>query len=365
MNHKTGLYLILMMLLGMTTFVGCLPDASRLGPPTTEPSETWVEADLKTLVLSTLEWNRQFRRLSVERNAAWQVLHGAVAYGKDLELDVDGSAVPALKYLFDGGSMRGWDLRVGDPLPGTDRRGVRVTVEEGSFTGQGHVDQFLGYLSQAKVPIDTPLLIHGQVFRLEDWARQAQRDICQNPYREYSWTLIALTNYFPNDTQWVGTDGQTWALESFVKFEAEQDLSRSACGGMHRLMGLAHAVRYRERLGGKMDGGWHKAKAVLEDAVTKAKRFQNSDGSFSTRHTERPSNSSDLTTCIGATGHTLEFLAFTLPAHELKQPWMERAVVRLCKMLQAAENTDLECGGGYHALAGLSLYASKRFTQID
>ena len=44
--------------------------------------------------------------------------------------------------------------------------------------------------------------------------------------------------------------GRSWpvlrgmTLEPLVRFEAQQDLSERACGGMHRLMGLAHAVRY-------------------------------------------------------------------------------------------------------------------------
>jgi hypothetical protein len=343
-------------------FVGCLPTEPF---PTKEMKNENVSPEasgkLQQLVESTIDFNLRNRILRADRNAAWQVIHGAVAFGSDLPLQVDGQVVPALDYLFAGGDLPGWDLRVGDVIPATKRVGIRTTVEEGSFTGQGHVDQFLGYLSQAAVPLTTTLQVNGKEFLLEDLARQAQRDICQNPYREYSWTLIALCNYFPNDSQWQGTDGKMWSLESFVAFEAEQDLGNSACGGMHRLMGLAHAVRCREKTGGRMEGGWLKAKQVVQSSIDKAKRFQNSDGSFSTRYTVRPGNSADLSTCLSATGHTLEFLAYALNSDELTELWVENGVEKLCQMLELVKDDDLECGGIYHALAGLKLYARKRF----
>jgi hypothetical protein len=343
-------------------FIGCLPnDSSLRNDLKNAPGNAVANDKLQNLVESTIESNLRNRILRADRNAAWQVIHGAVAFGADLPLEVDGQVVPALDYLFAGGELPGWELRLGDVLPTTKRVGIRTTVQEGSFTGQGHVDQFLGYLSQVAIPLSTPLTLHGKEYRLEDLARQAQRDIGQNPYKEYSWTLIAMCNYFPNETQWEGTDGNTWSLESFVAFEAEQDLGSSACGGMHRLMGLAHAVRCREKNGARMEGGWLKAKQVVQASIDKAKRFQNSDGSFSTRYTVRPGNSADLSTCISATGHTLEFLAYSLNNDELREPWVELGVSKLCQMLESVKDDDLECGGIYHALAGLKLYARKCF----
>lgn len=348
--------------LGVSLITGCLPSPDKVTLEKPESAAATVNPDeLREIVELTLDRNLRLRGLAQNRNAAWQVIHGAVAYGDKLLMEVEGESVLALPYLFQGGELAGWELREGDLIPQTGRKGIRVSVEEGSYTGQGHVDQFLGYLSQVNVPLNTKIMVGGKEHTFEDWARQAQRDICQNPYQEYSWTLIALTNYFPTETQWEGTDGKQWTLEPFVEREANQDLTRSACGGMHRLMGLAHSVRYREKQGGRFEGGWLKAKQVVESSIAKAKAFQNSDGSFSTRYTDRPGNSADLSNCIGATGHTLEFLAYALPAEELKAPWMEKAVLRLCEMLHSAEPADLECGGGYHALAGLRLFADRRF----
>lgn len=318
---------------------------------------------LSETILATLRNNLEKRLLSSERNGAWQIIHGAIAYGDLLPLEVDGKSVPAIEYLLSGGTMNGWELSVGPPIPSTQRNGIVARVEAGSYIGQGHADQWLGYFSQIPLAMDRKVVVDDRSLTISDWARQAQWDVPKNPFKEYSWTLIALTNFFPDEQQWQASDGNAWTLEPLVRFEAEQDLSESACGGMHRLMGLAHAVQYRNRNKGLFDGGWALAKRVVDDAVEKARRFQNSDGSFSTNYTSRPGNSNDLSTCISATGHTLEFLSFKLNANELSEPWMERAAIRLCDMLKASEGIDLECGGVYHALAALKLYHRKRFAR--
>jgi hypothetical protein len=321
------------------------------------------EVPLPELIERTLQSNQKFRALKSDRNAAWQVLHGAIPYGESLQLEVEGTNQAALQYLFSGGELNGWNLKTGKPLPTTQRSGVHVPVEEGSYVGQGHPDQWIGYLSQVGVPLDRKLIVRGLELTILDWARQVQWDVPNNAQREYSWTLIALTNYFPDEREWVASDGKTWTLEPLVKYEAQQDLSASACGGMHRLMGLAHAIRYRGRMNDPVNEGWAIAKQVVDDAIESARKFQNSDGSFSTNYTVRSGNSPDLSTCISATGHTLEFLAFAMNRSDLSQAWLERAARRLCAMLKANESLDLECGGGYHALAGLKLYHQRRFLE--
>jgi len=318
-------------------------------------------ASLQTKIEKTLDDNLKKRSLSAQRNGAWQVIHGAVAYGDKTLIEIDGKDVPAIDYLLAGGPLPGWNLSVGPVLAGTQRRGILAPVEPGSFTGQGHTDQWLGYFSQIPLSLDREIWIDGQALKLRDWARQSQADVSNNPHLEYSWTLIALCNFFPNEPEWQASDGKTWTLEPLVRFEAQQDLGQSACGGMHRLMGLSHAVRYRKNLQGGFDGGWLMAKNVVESSIVAARNFQNSDGSFSTNYTTRPGNSIDLSASISSTGHTLEFLTYALEPSELAKPWMERAASRLCSMLKSAENIDLECGGTYHALAGLKLYLDRRF----
>jgi len=333
------------------------------GQSPTIPSSTTNAASLKDMIERTLQVNQKIRSLSAERNAAWQVIHGSIPYGDSLLLEIDGVDRPAIEYLLNGGELRGWDLTTSKVLPSTNRPGVLARVELGSFVGQGHPDQWLGYFSQIPLSLDRKMTVRGEVLSLLDWAHQVQWDVPNNAYLEYSWTLIALTNYFPQDREWIASDGKTWTLEPLVQFEAEQDLSESACGGMHRLMGLAHAVRYRKRLGDPFTGGWASAKKVVDDAIESARKFQNSDGSFSTNYTVRPGTSPDLATCISATGHSLEFLSYAMEPTDLSKEWLERACKRLCNMLKASESIDLECGGAYHALAGLKLYHDRRYSR--
>lgn len=349
---------------GVFSWVGCQPSAIQVASPdknTAENPASQSTESLQSLIDRTLAYNRDRRILSTERNAAWQVAHGSVAYGLDLPLQVGPARVLAFEHLLGGGAMRGWDLAAVGTHPTTKRPLVNASVQAGSYEGQGHVDQFLGYLSQTQPPLDLPILLDGTAATLEDWGRTAQWEVPNNPYREYSWTLIALTNRFPDDYEWKAADGNTWTLEPLVSFEAKQDLTTSPCGGMHRAMGLAHAVNYWKRRNMNFTGGWLEAQNKLRETVDIMRRYQNSDGTFSTNYTSRPGTSSDLSSRIGTTGHTLEVLAYALDKDELRKPWIEKSVRRLCEMLEAAKGEDLECGGLYHGLAGLRIYRNRVF----
>ena len=97
-------------------------------------------------------------------HGAWQVVHGILAFGPEFPLQHGDEVVPALDYLLGGGAVTGWRLRPGNP-------GVIAIVEEGSTTGQGHPDQWIGYLAQCGldgVSIDTPISVNGDT-RLRRW----------------------------------------------------------------------------------------------------------------------------------------------------------------------------------------------------
>ena len=53
--------------------------------------------------------------------------------------------------------MKGWNLRRGDLLDeSTMRYGIKSLLESGTKTGQGHTDQWLGYLSDCQLALDEP-----------------------------------------------------------------------------------------------------------------------------------------------------------------------------------------------------------------
>ena len=319
------------------------------------------QAELCRRIDAVLAEARDSRRLDAAVHGAWQAVHGILAFGEDLPIAHDGQVSPALDYLLGGGPITGWRLRPGTP-------GVVAIVEEGSTMGQGHPDQWLGYLSQCGIatdsdglvgglPLTTPITVGGREFTLADLLAQARHDI--RPGQECSWTLMALADYLPPDAAWEASDGRRWTTGDVVRMEAEADIFGAACGGAHRLYGLAAAVNAYRAVhpdGPPPGSGWAIAEDVLADCIDRARRFQQPDGSFSVQYFERPAASPDVFATLGATGHVFEVLAFVLDDESLAEPWVTRAAARLVTLLERTADVDVECGALYHAAHGLAIY---------
>ena len=332
--------------------------------PTGGPAVDAVAVDLPSLcgrIDRVLAHARDGRRLDARVHGAWQVVHGILAFGRDFQIAHDGTSSGALDYLLDGGRLAGWTLRPGIP-------GIVAPVEAGSTTAQGHPDQWLGYLAQCGlggIPADTRLRVGDADRTVADLLEQAKADI--RPGQEATWTLMALAAYLPPDAAWVAGDGSRWTTERVVEMEAEADLFGAACGGAHRAYGLAAALdAFRadaERKNGSrptaLAGGWARAAERLDDAVDRARRFQQADGSFSIHSFERSGTSSDVFAKLGATGHVFEVLAVALDDDRLAEPWVARAADRLVTMLENTADVEVECGALYPAAHGLLLYRSR------
>ena len=236
-------------------------------------------------------------------------------------------------------------------------------MELGSQSGQGHTDQWLANMVQAGLSLDQPVKVGSDAVTMQEWVNQSQWDVPRNLDREYSWTLIALNRCLPTDTTWTASDGQTWSIERLVEEEASQDLIDSACGGTHRAIALASALKRRRSEGGAIEGAWLEAEQVVEEAIARAREYQNRDGSFSTRFFERPGTSPDLALNLGCTGHTLEFLSIAVSDDTLNEPWMQRTVLYLCDVFRATRKVPLECGALYHSAHGLVLYRQRVFVR--
>ena len=306
---------------------------------------------------AALSHARDGRRLDASVHGAWQVVHGILAFGREFPLRHDGTESAALDYLLDGGRLPGWNLRAGSS-------GIVALVEEGSNTGQGHPDQWLGYLSQCGhhgIPRDTKLVVGGKAFTVNDLLTQAQADI--RPGQEATWTLMALSAYLPPDAAWTAGDGTKWNTERVVEMEADADIVASACGGAHRLYGLVAALQKHRAATGRtaeqLSGGWAAAQDVIDDCIDRARRFQQADGSFSIHSFERPGTSPDVFARLSATGHIFEVLSLVLDDERLAEPWVTRAAVRLVTLLEQTSDVDVECGALYHAAHGLLLYRDR------
>jgi hypothetical protein len=345
----------------LTAFDGRLPSASLADTLAPSAAPDPLVERMNNLLTHQLAQ----RGLDTTLHAAWQIMHGVVCYGSELMINTpDRGRVGALDYAFNDGLINGFELSLGDtPLPGTGRTGIRARVEPGSYIGQGHPDQWLAMCAMSSVPIDTEVLVGGQRRTLLDWCRQAQWDVSRNHLEEFSWTLIALTHYLPNEPSWMTADGVRVDWELLVETELSYDLDDSPCGGTHRLSGLVRALNAKQRLGLPDSQVWSRARRVVDDCIVNCRVNRGSDGSLSSYYFVRPTKSADLAAELASSGHLFEFLALALPAEELEQTWVKVAGLRVCEILERTRDIEMECGALFHALNGLRLYRD-RFASV-
>lgn len=308
------------------------------------------------------------RPLDLNVNAAWQIVHGAMTFKKAYQVRKGTENVFILDYLLNGGAMSGWTFAPGVVLdPATGRRGLISVMEAGSKSGQGHADQWLGYLSNCGFALSDPITSGGVTYTFEDYVRQIEWDVPQNAIKEYSWTLMSLTAYRPTSYTWRASDGDEWSIEKLLEIELDQiDTARldvgGPCGGTHRLFGVAIALKRHIAQGGPMTEVWERAQKEIDAAIELARTNQNADGSLSVHFFRgRPGITSDLGQNLHATGHTFEFLAIALPEERLDEPWFNLAADALSEMFEDGAELDLECGALYHAAHGLLVYRERKW----
>lgn len=327
------------------------------------PARPKTPDELRDLIDGTLRFTEQGRVMTLEQHAAWQLLHGVLAFGEKFQMTAAGKKEVVVDWVFDGKPMKGWTIT-------PTEHGLRGEIEAGKF-GQGHDDQWAAILAQWNVPITRTIKVAGREYTLYDMVKRTMHDCYEG--KESSWTIIALSKHLePMDQKWIATDGQTWTLERLVSMEAgplydeqagQEMILSGACGGTHRLIGLSIALNnFRARNpDAELTGGWAAAEKRINWAVDQAKATQLPTGAFSIAFFFRPANSANIDEHLAATGHILEFLAFALPKERLQAPWIENAVVYLCGMLDRTRHLDLECGALYHAAHALVLYREKVF----
>lgn len=327
-----------------------------------ESGELPADAELLKQLDDALDFTLEKRRLNVKDQAAWQIIHGALAYKRKFLVRAGDKDVPAVEYALSGGEMKGWHLVEGDVLDEkTGRRGVRALLEGGSLSGQGHYDQWMGYLSDTGLKLDEKVMADGKEHEIADYIRQIELDVPRNMEREYSWTIMALTAYHPTDYKWTASDGKEWSLAELVETELEFNIDESPCGGTHRMYGLALALNRHLSAGGKLEGVWKKCDEKIKLEIERAKASQNADGSLSAKYFREPAIAPDITEWMASSGHVFEFLAEAQNKEQLEEPWMKRAAWKLCEQFRKTKAVDVECARLFHATHGLVLYREKVF----
>jgi hypothetical protein len=209
------------------------------------------------------------------------------------------------------------------------------------------------------VQIDYPLIIDGRRMAVADLVKSEQAT-CR-PGTELTFKLIGLSHYLSTDASWQSDSGQQWDMERLLREELAQPIVGACCGGTHRLTGFAYAVRKREQSGKPMTGQWQRAEAYLDDYHEYTFRLQNADGSFSTNWFARRGEWGDLNRRLNTTGHTLEWLVYSLPEQQLDDPRLVRAVSYLAELMWQYRGHDWQIGSKGHAIHALALYDERRF----
>jgi hypothetical protein len=289
------------------------------------------------------------KQLNTAQQSPWEMMHRIVAFGIPTEIRRDGpegESVNAIGWLLWGNRANGMPL---------------MTLSGGKPTGrvgpglQGHPAQFLGMLAQSEVSPESPFRLDGKTFTVADLIEQEKLDC--NSHMELTFKLIAFSYYLKSDEGWINRDGQKWSISKLIQEEISQPVHSGACGGTHRLFGLSSAYLYRAKRGLPIDGEFKRAKSFVRDyqRYTLAS-LQNPDGSFSTEWFNRPANATEPARKLQTTGHILEWLVWSLPDDELRDPRVVKSVEYIATTLADQPDHDWSVGPLGHALHALAIY---------
>ena len=306
-------------------------------PPETEVVESRFSPELIALQTKIKQALAMYRNqdLSVREKSAWSIMHSFIGYGveKKVRLDQAGKRASAI----------GW-ICYNNPC-----RGVRLFyLKNGRIYGrlgpgnQGHEGQFLAMLAQSRVRANYPMKIEGKDFTVADLV-QREQETCR-PKTELTFKLIGLSHYLDIDATWKDERGTNWSIPRLIQEEMRQPIVGAACGGTHRLFGLAYAVNRCEHKGKSVKGQYHRAKIYLKDYQKYTFKIQNPDGSFSTQYFSGRGASTDEARRLLTTGHISEWLAFSLDPEELTDPKMVKAIDYLATLLTRGAGTRLGSG---------------------
>ena len=282
----------------------------------------------------------------------WGMLHAIMVYGADTKIIAGRRTYSAIAWIAGNNSCRGKKL---------------LELQDGVLTAnsgiglQGHQAQMLAILALADVPIDYPLYAGDRRFSVRDLVEQEM--LACHRGEELTFTLIGLAHYLDTETVWTNDEGESWDFQKLIREELAQPIVGAACGGTHRLMGYAHALRKRRAEGRPIDGQWKRAEVYGDDFVRYVYRLQNRDGSMSTDWFEGREDNGDLDRKIQTTGHMVEWLLTITPDSQLQDSRLVRAVQFLLSSMYQERDHDWKVGPKGHALRSLAMYYERVYQQ--
>lgn len=286
-------------------------------------------------------------------NGFWTVLHAILGLGPSVTMHdpQTGRQVNALQYICDGGDVRGMQF-----IPTKEGLDVRIGP---TFVGQGHQDQFVAEMAQWQMPLDRKFVVNGKDYTFEDFVRHTQARARVTTDQELEWAMLLIGQYRGTDISWTNSSGEKLRFEDLVRHEVDAPLESAACGGTHRLFGLAWVYHLHLLKGGQTTGVWKDLVDQQAKYRNLARQWQNRDGSFSTNFFRGPGKDGDMQLRMNTTGHIFEWLSLSLSDAELKEPWVQDAANALAMMFQDIQGAPMEGGTMYHAVHGLLIYYSR------
>lgn len=281
----------------------------------------------------------------VSQRSPWGVMHSTIGYGVDTQVYVDGRKVNAIGWLCWNGDCGGLKLFY------TDQGRLRLRRGPGY---QGHEGQFLAVLAQARVRRDYDIKAYGYEFTVDDLI-EYEKLTCESG-GELTFKLIGLVRYLDSDARWKNRHGEEWSIQRIIREELAESVVDAACGGTHRMMGFSYAVRERQRRDEPLVGQWRRANECVGAYHDYTFKLQNADGSFSTDWFRGRGDWGGVDRKLNTTGHTLEWLVYSLPREELTDPRVVNAVEFLTDLLWENRRHTLDIGQLGHAIHALAMY---------
>ncbi|MCC6421812.1 MAG: hypothetical protein IT429_26645 [Gemmataceae bacterium] len=296
------------------------------------------------------------RREVLTTNGFWTVFHAILGLGPktiDLVDPVTKKHVNALDHICSGGEVRGMHFV-------ETKYGVDVASGE-MFVAQGHQDQFVAEMVQWGVPAERKFVLGKNTYTFQDFLNHSKMRASVTEKQELSWAVLIIGQHFGTDITWTNARGEVVRFEDVVRYEVNEGVEQAACGGTHRLFGLAWAYHLHLQRGGKTVGVWKDVADQQARCTALAHKYRNADGSLSTSFFKEHGNVPDMQLRMNTTGHMVEWLALTMTDEELREPWMEDAVNALTTMFFNIQNQQMEGGTMYHAAHGLLIYYARRY----
>ncbi len=306
-------------------------------------------AGMKRSIRSCLQYYYSRPEIANERSN-WGMLHSIMVFGVDTKVVVGRKRYSAIAWIAGNNACRGQKLLRHTP------EGIQANSGVGL---QGHQAQMLAVFALCDVPIDYPLYADDEKYTVRDLV-DAEMAACKRG-AELTFTLIGLSHYLDTDARWVASDGQRWDFEKLIREELSQPIVGAACGGTHRLMGFAHALRKRRAEDKPIDGQWRRADMFTQDFHSYCYRLQNRDGSMSTDWFEGREDNGNLDRKIQTTGHMVEWLLSITPDSQLQNPRLVSAVRFLLSSMYNERDHEWKIGPKGHALRSLAMFYERAY----